>query len=184
MKSYAVVCAVISFAAAVLVSGCASFEYVGRSFDSADKDAVIAWYTEKNPVPSGVYRVIGRGVLKFKQGDLDMYDVEERLIEEARKRGADAVMTGKIQVSAVGNYDVDNAPDPGAGTAVPVMVGVSANGKKQPINSLGGEITLSGEDSEAEQCTVNAVFYKKSDAVQKLIESSPVRVADKSEDKK
>lgn len=183
MRFCIVICAAI-FLSAVLLSGCASFEYTGRSFESSGRDAVVAWHTDKNPVPSGVYRVIGRGVLKYKAGVLDMYDVEERLLNEARKRGADAVMIKKVQVSSVGSYDVDNTPDPGSAARTVSSVGVAANGEKLKINALGRETLLSGGDITEEVCTVNAVFYKKAEAVQQLIESSPVRLADGPEDKK
>ena len=178
MRFFTLICPALFFAAALLLSGCSSFEYTGRSFASYSDDEVIAWHTAKNPVPAGKYRVIGRGVLKFRTGSFDTYDVEERLIEEARKHGADAVKIEKSTVEGVGNYDIDNAPDPGAAKIERSKYGVTAKGEQLEINSFGSEVKLSGAEILSSESTVYAVFYKKSEAVQKLIESQPVRVAD------
>ena len=171
-------------ASAFLFSGCVSFDYTGRSFAPHDDDAVIAWHTGKNPVPAGKYRVIGKGELKYKAGSLDGYDVEERLIEEARKRGADAVLLEKNVSTRVSSYETDNAPDPAESEVRVSRSGVDAKGEKFEINSFDDPVKLRGTTNLRTECTVYAVFYKKSADVQKFIESCEVRVADGMEPEK
>ena len=175
---------ILTFAAAVLLSGCASFEYTGRSFEPRAEDDSVAWYTAKNPVPAGKYRVIGKGILKYENRTLDSYDVEERLLEEARKRGADAVLLEKTVTENVNSYERDAAPDPGKKKSELVKDGVDAKGNKVEINSFGKSIKLSGSEQFATIHTVYAVFYKNSEDVQKLIESQEVRIAEDKENKK
>ena len=134
MRAFTFICPLMFFAAALLLSGCASFDYTGRSFAPHNEDAVIAWHTAKNPVPAGKYRVIGKGELKYKAGSLDSYDVEDRLLNEARKRGADAVMLEKTVNASISSYEIDNAPDAAKSEVKISRYGVGDKGEKFEIN--------------------------------------------------
>lgn len=164
---------------AITVSGCAEFDYIGRTFDPLDEGSV-AWHTADNPVPAGKYRVIGRGTLKFRTGKLDKYDIEERLISEAEKIGADAVMLKKTVQTEVAAFDVDSSVDTAKSPERQPQIAKTADGSELEINSLGGPVDVKGSKNSSTDVTVYAVFYKKSAAVQRMIESQRVRVMDKS----
>lgn len=178
MRTFTFICPLMFLAAALLLSGCASFDYTGRSFAPHNEDAVIAWHTAKNPVPAGKYRVIGKGELKYKAGSLDSYDVEDRLLNEARKRGADAVMLEKTVNASISSYEIDNAPDAAKSEVKISRYGVGDKGEKFEINSFDKPEKLRGTTNVSRECIVHAVFYKNSDDVQKFIESLDVRIVD------
>lgn len=168
---------------AVICSGCSSFEYTGRIFDAHDDDTVIAWHTAQNPVPAGKYRVIGRGVLKFRRGDMDKYDVEERLLDEARSVGADAVLLGKTLEVGKRTNESDQSVDKARRAEFAPQTGVTEKGAEYEINALGASSSLQGAAIQGADCFVHAVFYKNSESVQKLIESQNVRIMDDKESK-
>lgn len=159
-----------------LVSGCANFEYTGREFAPIPDDTPIAWYTKANPVPAGKYRIIGRGELSFGNGDMDNYDIEERLIEEARKRGADAVMIQSTKIKQVGIYDSTDNELPSPATALQPTTAVMPDGKRLEVNSFGKVMPLTGESKKESIVYVRATFYKEASAVQKLIEEQSVQL--------
>lgn len=169
--------------AATLISGCADFNYTGRYFDAASDDAVISWYTAENPVPAGKFRVIGRGTLKFRHNALDKYDIEERLLEEARKIGADAVLLKKTVSTEVASYDTDSTKDKSKAVKREKQIGITADGSELEINDL-TDTELKGNERSTADTTVYAVFYKKSEAVKKLIESQSVRMMQTDEEMK
>lgn len=161
---------------AVIMSGCAKFDYVGRTFNKLDETAVVAWHTADNPVPAGKYRVIGRGTLTFREGKMDKYDIEERLIEEARKIGADAVLQQKNVTTEITTFEIDSSVDTAKAQGRGVQSGTASDGSTLAINDFGKETPLKGNVSSSSDITVHAVFYKKSDAVKKMIESQNVRI--------
>ena len=106
------------------------------------------------------------------------------MLEEARKRGADAVLLEKTVNTSVSSYETDNAPDP-AETEIRISrSGVDGKGEKFEINSFDKQVQLRGTTNLRKECTVYAVFYKNSTDVQKFIESQDVRVADGKEPEK
>ena len=160
----------------MLVSGCADFEYTGRSFDPIPEGTAIAWHSKANPVPSGKYRIIGRGVLRYKIGEYDSYDVEEIMLDEARRHGADAVMLQATFNDIEGDYETDISNDAARVPAPKPGLAKMADGTKVPVNSFGKEVNLTGAANTTKKNVVYAVFYKNAAAVQKLIESQPVRM--------
>lgn len=167
-----------SVAAAMLAAlcGCAKFEYTGREFAPIPEDTPIAWYTQKNPVPAGKYRIIGRGELIFDNGDMDNFDIEERLLEEARKRGADAVMLQSMTIKNVGSYDTAENMLPSASSAITPTIAVMPDGSPAEVNSFGDALPLTGETSTNKVVYVRAVFYKESAAVRKLIDEQSLQL--------
>jgi hypothetical protein len=166
----------IALTAVTLVSGCAKFEYTGREFAAIPEDTPIAWYTKANPVPAGKYRVIGRGELVFGSGDMDNYDVEERLLEEARKRGADAVMLQSTEIKQVGSYERDYNGLPSPSSALIPTIAVMPDGSRAEVNSFGDSLTLSGEQKTQSVVIVRATFYKEAAEVQKLIDEQSIQL--------
>lgn len=162
--------------AAMLISGCAKFEYTGREFASIPADESVAWYTPGNPVPAGKYRIIGRGELTFDNGELDSDDIEERLLDEARRRGADAVMLQSITAKKVGSYEANPQELPGPALSFGTSTAILPNGDPVEINSFGELVPLTGESKKHTVTSVRATFYKESGAVQKLIDEQAVQL--------
>ena len=166
----------VTLIAVTLISGCAKFEYTGREFAPIPDDVSIAWYTPANPVPAGKYRIIGRGELIFDRGDLDREDIEERLLDEARKRGADAVMFQSMTTRKVGSYDAAPQELSTPSSAFTAGTGILPNGEPVEINSFGEVVPLTGEKTKHAVTFVRATFYKESSAVQKLIDEQAVQI--------
>ena len=174
MRKITVVSAV--FTVLFLLTGCVDFEYTGRTFEPIPDDTAIAWHSINNPVPAGKYRIIGRGVLRYKVGEMDSFDVEELLIDKARENGADAVMLKTAYNTIVGDYETDISYDPARRAAPKPAKARMTDGTQVPVNSFGKEIQLGGAGNTMKQVVVYAEFYKNAEAVRKLIESQPVRM--------
>ena len=89
-----------------LFSGCVQVDYFGQSFDPTPETSPVEYYTSKNDIPAGKYRIIGRGTIATEL-DVGKYDIREALIEAARKHGADAVATVSVTRVPVGVYPRD-----------------------------------------------------------------------------
>ncbi len=167
-----------SAAAAVIAAlcGCAKFEYTGREFAPVPEDTPIAWYTQQNPVPAGKYRIIGRGELSFDSGDMDSHDIEERLIDEARKRGADAVMLQSTTVKKLGSYETADNVLPSPASQLTPASALLPDGNPVEVNSFGEPLPLTGETRTHQIVFVRATFYKNSEAVQKLIDEQSIQL--------
>lgn len=168
---------------ALIISGCAEFDYTGRTFSPHNEETAIAWHTAQNPVPAGKFRVIGRGTLAFNGNRLDKYDIEERLLEEARKIGADAVMLKKTVSIEVTSFDIDHTFDTAKSAKAQKQTAVDLDGNELEINSFGKEKPLKGNEHNTFDTIVYAVFYKNSADIKKLIESQSVRMLGKDTDK-
>jgi len=90
-------------AAALLVAGCVNVDYVGQSFDPTPEEARVEYIVGRSAIPAGKYRIIGRGTISTPR-KIDSYDLREALIDEARKRGADAVVLVDYKWVRVGVY--------------------------------------------------------------------------------
>ena len=85
-------CRCLSLAALLLVvAGCVNVDYVGQTFSPIPEGTPVQYFTARKEVPPGKYRIIGRAVVTTSR-KFDKYDVREFLVDEARKRGADAVV--------------------------------------------------------------------------------------------
>ena len=168
----------IFFCIAVVCCGCARFDYSGRSFDPVDESQAVGWYTPANPVPPGQFRVMGRGTLVFAAGKLDSYDIEDRLIAEARKHGADAVFyAGKRNIST-GVYAVDNSVDSVKRAEFKSSKGVSVSKEQFEINSFDSPITLTGSSQNSTDTAVDVIFYKRNEYIRKYMDSDSVQIID------
>lgn len=171
--------ALFSSAAVTLLAalcGCAKFEYTGREFAPVPEDIPIAWYTKQSPVPAGKYRIIGRGELSFDSGDMDSHDIEERLLDEARKRGADAVMLQSTTVKNAGSYQTAENMLPAPSSELTPTSALLPNGDPVEVNSFGEVLPLTGETQTQKVVFVRATFYKNSEAVQKLIDEQSIQL--------
>ena len=89
-----------------LLAGCVQVDYFGQSFDPTPETSPVEYYTSRDDIPAGKYRIIGRGTIATELR-VDKYDIREALIDEARKHGADAVAAVSISKVRVGVYPSD-----------------------------------------------------------------------------
>ena len=89
-----------------LFSGCVQVDYFGQSFDPTPETSPVEYYTSRDAIPAGRYRIIGRGTIATEKR-IDRYDIREALVEAARKHGADAVATVSVNQVRVGVYPKD-----------------------------------------------------------------------------
>ena len=90
-----------------LFSGCVQVDYFGQSFDPTPETSPVEYYTSRDDIPAGKYRIIGRGTIATEMR-IDRYDIREALIDAARKHGADAVATVSVNKVNVGVYPSDD----------------------------------------------------------------------------
>ena len=80
-----------SAALLLLTAGCVNVDYVGQVFEPIPENKPVEYFGSRGDIQPGKYRIIGRAVVSTTRR-LDHYDIREILIDEARKRGADAVV--------------------------------------------------------------------------------------------
>ena len=90
-----------------LFSGCVQVDYFGQSFDPTPETSPVEYFTSRDEIPAGKYRIIGRGTIATEMR-VDKYDIREALIEAARKHGADAVAAVSVNQVRVGIYPSDD----------------------------------------------------------------------------
>ena len=163
------------FCVAAVCCGCVKFEYTGRSFEPVDETTEIAWYTPANPVPPGAFRVMGRAELIYAAGSFDSYDVEERLISEARKHGADAVYFAGIRKERTGVLAVDGSIDRSKRRDFESSTGETLSKERLQINDFDLPVTLTGSSKRRAATVVEAIFYKKSEYIRKWYNSIPLQ---------
>ncbi|MCQ2379070.1 MAG: hypothetical protein MJ016_07705 [Victivallaceae bacterium] len=159
--------------AALVVAGCNSAKYSGKTFEPLPSSTPVLVSWEQGEIDPAKYAIIGRGVIKFSS-EADRYDVEAELTEIAQKRGADAVCILQSRVvreslftpepkmiserekkliasgKPVDENDKILRPDPDA-------VPRSENSKK---SEFGEEISMRGEYFGREKIIVWAIFWK------------------------
>lgn len=75
----------------LFISACARVEYVGRSYNPTFQ---VDLYFSKDDIKKD-YEVMGRAISHGP--DLDMEELQEALIKEARERGADGIIISDIE---------------------------------------------------------------------------------------
>ena len=126
--------------ASAFIAGCTNFDYVGRSFAPRPETAKVSIFHTRGAMEEGKFMMMGRGVLTAPES-YDKYDIEERLSELARERGADAVLIVKSR-SVLRSF---NVPEGSSGFAAPSNIKVNPANRApdgQPLeeNSFGRQI--------------------------------------------
>lgn len=161
----------------LLLCGCMSFEYTGQDFQPLAAGRLPICYKNQKLIPAGRYTIIGKAVVKTGIR-ADMEDIQDRLLEEAAARGADAVCIISSKIIE-GNPDGDayyEGPDSGWGNRynlTPDGAPIQTNLDGQRIGRLDGDF-----GSSVKRIIVKAIFLKDTQFVNKL------RAAQKEELKK
>ena len=156
MKSF--FCKFLPAAALLLLAvGCVRVNYIGQTFDPIPEGTPVTYFEKRDQIPAGKYRIIGRGEISTS-GKFDRYDIRELLIDEARKRGADAVVLVSQKRTRRGIYERDPL-DAGYDTAPATKSGnVKADGG--PLDIPLDNSTLSGEHHFRQEIDLRVLFLK------------------------
>lgn len=158
----------------LFLCGCVNFEYTGREFAPLKQGIVPAWYQSKKQLPSGRYTVIGRAVIESGL-KADMEDLQERLLEEAASRGADAVCLVSAETVYKGLY-ADDAYYTGPSSNWTMPFNLTPDGAPIQTNLEGERVTqnadrttFAGERGAAKRLIVKVLFLKDKAELEKFL---------------
>lgn len=150
------------------VAGCVGVDYVGQTFDPIPEGSPVEYFSDRKEIPTGKYRIIGRAVI-HTTWRFDKYDIREMLIDEARKRGADAVVLVDSKRIKRGVYEreSDNA-------ALDIAPATRAGGVTKPDGeplyvSLDRAEPLEGEAHYRIELELRALFLKDREALEQQL---------------
>lgn len=147
-----------SAALSLLLSGCVNVDYVGQTFAPIPEGTPVAYFGSRDEIRPGRYRIIGRGVITTTRR-LDKYDIQEILIDEARKRGADAVVLVSHKRVRRGVYERE--PDVAAVDTSPATKSGNVKPGGEPLDiSLDRSETLEGEHHYRIELELRVLFLK------------------------
>lgn len=145
-------------AAGCVFSGCVSVDYIGQSFDPTPEGTPVEFFTNRQAIPAGKYRIIGRGTIETTRR-LDRYDLREVLVEAAREHGADAVAIVSEKRVRVGIYPQENDMMSGPSPSTNIY-NMNPDGSPIEIDTFGAPATLQGETHFRTELHVKALFLK------------------------
>ena len=158
----------------LFLCGCVNFEYTGREFAPLKRGIVPAWYQNKKQIPSGKYTIIGKAVIESGL-KADMEDLQERLLEEAASRGADAVCLVSAETVYKGLY-ANDAYYTGPSSNWTMPFNLTPDGAPIQTNLSGERITqnadrtdFAGENGAAKRLIVKVLFLKDKAALEKFL---------------
>ena len=145
----------------LLIAGCVNVDYVGQNFAPIPEGKPVTYFAERREVPPGKYRIIGRAVVSTWRR-FDKYDAREFLMDEARRRGADAVVLVYHKAVRRGVYEresdvsaVDISPASNSGNVLP--------GGAELSISLDRSVPLEGEHHYRTEQELRVLFLKSKD---------------------
>ena len=149
-----------------LFSGCVQVDYFGQSFDPTPETSPVEYFTSRNDIPAGKYRIIGRGTIATEL-DVDKYDIREALIETARKHGADAVAAVSVNEVQVGVYPPDEDFD-GSPTHPDRAESFNPSSSRTADEVFGKPAELKGGVAARTETHVRALFLKDKAALEQI----------------
>ena len=158
----------------LFLCGCVNFEYTGRAFAPLKQGKVPAWYQSKKQLPAGKYTIIGRAVIESGL-KADMEDLQERLLEEASSRGADAVCLVSAETVYKGLYENDAAyTGPTSNWTTPFNLTpdgapIQTNLAGEQVTQNAGRTDFAGERGSAKRLVVKALFLKDTAELNKFL---------------
>ena len=149
-----------------LVSGCLYVDYFGQSFEPTPETSPVEYYTSREDIPAGKYRIIGRGTITTERR-IDGYDIREALVDAARKHGADAVAAVSVTRKQVGLYPQENYVPDAPATAPNRFGGIAPDSVQSDIDSF-KSAELRGEAAFRTEVHVRALFLKDKAALEQI----------------
>ena len=158
----------------LFLCGCVNFEYTGKEFAPLKQGIVPAWYQSKKQLPAGKYTIIGRAVIESGI-KADMEDLQERLLEEAASRGADAVCLVSAETVYKGLYAEDSYyAGPSSNWTTPFNLTpdgapIQTDLAGERISQNADRTDLAGETGAAKRLIVKVLFLKDKAALEKFL---------------
>ena len=150
-----------------VVAGCVNVDYVGQTFEPIPEGKPVEYFAERKEVPPGKYRIIGRAVVTTTRR-FDKYDAREFLTDEARKRGADAVVLVDFKRVKRGVYESE--PDVAAVDTAPASKSGNVKPGGEPLDiSLDSSEPLRGEHHYRIDLELRVLFLKSKDELEQQL---------------
>ena len=148
----------------LFAAGCVNVDYVGQTFEPIPEGKPVEYFGARKEVPPGKYRIIGRAVISASR-KFDKYDIRELLIDEARKRGADAVVLIDSKKIKRGVYERE--PDVAAVDISPASKSgnVKPDGEELMV-SLDRSVPLEGEHHYHVELKLRVLFLKNKEELE------------------
>jgi len=152
----------------LLCAGCVNVDYIGQTFDSIPEGTPVEYFDGRTHVPAGKYRIIGRAKISTLR-NLDYYDIRELLVDEARKRGSDAVVLVKKKNVLRGIYQREPSFDPGKDIA-PALKSNNLTPDGRPLDiPVGGQVVIKGEHNYRSEIELYVLFLKDKDDLEQQL---------------
>ena len=148
----------------LLAAGCVNVDYIGQTFDPIPEGTPVEYFGNREEIPAGKYRIIGRGVISTTRR-LDHYDIREILIDEARKRGADAVVLVRQKRVKRGVYERESDVSAVDTTPASDSSNVKPGGERLEV-SLDRSDPLVGEHHSRFELELRMLFLKSKDELE------------------
>ncbi len=163
-----IICRYLPLAALLLLAaGCVDIDYVGQTFDPIPEGTPVEYFADRKEIPTGKYRIIGRAII-HTTWRFDKYDIRELLLDEARKRGADAVVLADSKEIRRGVYERDQNLD-GGDIAPATRVGTIYPDGEQKFISLDRSAPLQGEPHYRIELELRVLFLKDREDLEQLL---------------
>ena len=152
----------------LFLTGCMSVDYVGQSFDPIPEEEPVEYYTKRGEIPAGRYRIIGRAKITASWR-YDKYDIREILIDEARKRGANAVALVGEKRERIGVYEREpGAPEIGD-ISFRSKVSTNVDGSPKTVAVLDTPADLHGEEHYRKELHLRVLFLRDRESLEQQL---------------
>ena len=153
--------------AGMVLAGCMDFEYTGREFASLSGVRMPKYFKKKDDLPPGMYEIIGRAKVTAPES-CDREDIRIKLLEEAARRGADAVCLASVSRIEVGLFESDGQFNGPSDHSVNPY-NLTPDGSPIRENMAGKTVELTAETRKAVRIVVRALFLKDKKVLEKTI---------------
>lgn len=151
----------------LLAGGCMQFEYTGREFAALPAGSYPKFYNSVKTVPAGVYVIMGRAELTASGSD-HWEDIQDMLLAEAARRGADAVAVVSKRAKWTALYDDESANDAPSDSKVNPY-SLTPDGAEIKVDLAGNPVGLPAEHRARVRIIVRALFYKNKVQFEKIV---------------
>ncbi len=151
----------------LLLSGCVHVDYVGQTFDPIPEGKAVTYFKNRGEIKPGKYRIIGRAIVTTTRR-LDHYDIQEFLIDEARKRGADGVVLVERRRIRRGVYAGETDASVKDTTPPSNSGNITADGRPLEVSFDRSE-PLKGEYHTRQELKLRVLFLKDKEALEQQL---------------
>ena len=151
----------------LFAAGCVNVDYVGQTFEPIPEGTPVAYFENRGDIRPGKYRIIGRAVITTTRR-MDKYDIRELLVDEARKRGADAVVTVELKQIKRGIYERET--DTSVNDIAPALNSGTVKPDGEPLDiPFGPAEPLESEHHYRTELKMRVLFLKDKEALEQQL---------------